>query len=158
MSPETRRGPREPVALGRVVPLDDRLAPSVAVALSYNHLVLFDTASPGTASPPVAVSGLGPRENLVGIDIRPQNGVLYGLTADGAGAVRLYAVDLRTAVATPLTPAPARFDDGAGGPVPVAGTRFGVGFDPTADRLRVVTDAGFNFRLDPNTGGLVDGD
>jgi Domain of unknown function (DUF4394) len=35
---------------------------------------------------------------------------------------------------------------------------FGFDFNPIADRIRVTTDTGLNFRINPNNGAPVDGD
>nr|WP_254721901.1 DUF4394 domain-containing protein [Kovacikia minuta] len=35
---------------------------------------------------------------------------------------------------------------------------FGVDFNPTVDRIRVVSDAGQNLRINPDTGAIVDAD
>ena len=61
-------------------------------------------------------------------------------------------IEPRTGIATPLTGFPVQFTDATATPVPIIGTDFGFDFDPTADRIRVVTDGGFNFRMAPNTG------
>jgi len=131
--------------------------PSAAFALVGGDLVGFDTSNPATAASPLAVSGIAVGEQLVAIDIRPQNGILYGLTSNNSGAVRLYAISGRTGVATPLTSTPVQFDDGLN-PVPITGASFDIDFNPALDRLRVVTDGGFNFRINPNTGTIIDGD
>jgi hypothetical protein len=125
------------------------------VTLSNNNLVAFDTSNPDNPGAAIAITGLGAGETLVGTDVRPQNGKLYGLTSNGS-AVRLYVISPQTGVATALTPAPVQFDDGAGNAVPITGTNFGLDFNPTVDRLRVVTDSGRNFRINPNTGTLID--
>ncbi len=142
--------------------LEGRDVPATAFSLlPPNSLVAFDTANPAAANAPIAITGLGTGENLVGIDFRPQNGQLYGLATDGAGSVRLYAISQRTGTATPLTAAPVQFSTVAAGvttPTPITGVNFGFDFNPTVDRIRVVTDDGFNFRLNPNTGALVDND
>ncbi len=140
-----------------VTPLEDRTTPTAAFALSNNTLFAFDTATPATVGTGVPVTGLGTGENLVGIDIRPQNGQLYGLTSNGTGAVRLYAISPTTGLAVGLSAGTVQFDDGGGNPVAIAGTNFGFDFNPTVDRIRVVTDAGVDFRMNPNTGGIVDG-
>ncbi|QEL15062.1 DUF4394 domain-containing protein [Limnoglobus roseus] len=141
----------------QVTPLEDRTTPTAAYALSGSTLFSFDTATPTVLAPGVAVTGLGAGENLVGIDIRPQNGQLYGLTSNGAGAVRLYAISPTTGAAVALSATPVQFDDGGGNPIAITGTNFGFDFNPTVDRIRVVTDTGVNFRINPNTGGIVDG-
>ncbi|MCU0870604.1 MAG: DUF4394 domain-containing protein, partial [Burkholderiales bacterium] len=42
-------------------------------------------------------------------------------------------------------------------PLPVFAASFDMDFNPTVDRLRVVASSGLNFRMNPNTGALVDG-
>jgi hypothetical protein len=133
-------------------------APNLYILTSNNSIVMVDAAAPSLPATPMAVSGLGSGQTLVAIDVRPLNGRLYGLAADGA-AIQLYHIDLGsgTAVATPLSPAPVQFDDGTN-PVPISSGSFDIDFNPTVDRLRVVTSSGLNFRMNPNTGTLVDGD
>ena len=126
-----------------------------AYVLNNNALITFDVTNPDNPNPAVPISGIGTGETLVGIDIRPQTGRLYGLTTSAAG-VRLYVISTQSGIATPLTAAPVQFDDG-NSPVSIQGTNFGFDFNPTVDRIRVVTDSGQNFRLNPNTGSLVDG-
>lgn len=128
----------------------------IAYILRDHNLIQFDISNPNQLNSPVPVTGLGPGETLVGIDVRPQTGKLYGLTRSGGG-VRLYVISPQTGVAVPLTPTPVQFDDGQGNPVAVEGTRFEFDFNPTVDRIRVVTNAGQNFRLNPNTGQIIDG-
>ena len=42
--------------------------------------------------------------------------------------------------------------------LPEGATEWGFDFNPTVDRIRVVNDAGFNLRLHPDTGVIVDSD
>jgi hypothetical protein len=149
--PKTRRTAARP----QLVALEDRVNPAPAFVLSNNTLIPIETEFPTVPRPAVAVTGLGTGESLVGIDFRPQNGQLYGLTTNGADAFRLYAISHRTGAATPLTAAPVTFTStGTTG----AAKTFGFDFNPTVDRIRVVSDTGLNFRMNPNTGQLVDGD
>jgi hypothetical protein len=154
--------------------LEDRTTPALAFALSgatpgAGALLAIDTANPAvTAS--TAITGVSATDTLVGIDFRPQNGLLYGLGVNaatgstGLGTATLYAISTRTGVATAVggvgsialqsgattTPTPLPLPDPA-----VAG--YGFDFNPTVDRIRVVA-GGLNFRVDPNTGLAVDGD
>jgi len=85
------------------------------------------------------VSGLAGDARLVGIDYRVQNGKLYGV-GDAGG---IYTVSTRTAQATKVSQLT----------VALRGTAFGVDFNPAANRLRVISDAGQNLRHnidDPN--------
>jgi hypothetical protein len=127
---------------------------SVSYALRNNTLIAFDTSNPDLTQSPLAITGLTSGQTLVGIDFRPQNGKLYGLARDGAGNVQLYVISTQTGVATAVGTATTFTSNGS--PVPITGTNFGFDFNPTVDRIRVVTDGGFNFRINPNTGELVD--
>ncbi len=112
------------------------------VALRGNELIRFHSATPGTILGTATISGLAFGEQLVGIDVRPADGQLYGVST----ASRLYLLNAITGAATPIGPA---FS------TPLSGTRFGVDFNPTVDRLRIVSDAEQNFRVNPNTGVAV---
>jgi hypothetical protein len=132
---------------------------SDAWVLTNNSLVLIDTANPSAAGTPVVITGLSAGDTLVGIDFRPINGYLYGLGYNnGAGTVQLYNISFRTGVATPIGVSGTFVAADGTTPVPIAGTGFGIDFNPVVDRLRVVNDAGQNFRMNPNTGAFVDGD
>lgn len=106
-----------------------------------NYLLFFDHATPGTVSRSIQVTGLG-GANLVGIDYRPATGGLYGLGNNS----RLYLINPTTGVATAV---------GSAGAFTLTGTRFGFNFNPTVDRIRVVSDADQNLRLNPNDGALA---
>src|SRR5687768_8911000 len=67
--------------------------------LSNNTLLSFDSANPAAVSS-IAVSGLG-GESLIGLDLRPSNGMLYGL---GSG-LHIYTIDSASGTATRLNPA-----------------------------------------------------
>lgn len=118
------------------------------------------------ASDPAAERGLGTvtgleDEVLVGIDVRgpfvaegvsngvPPEGVLYGLGSSGGVYTIEYGdADTSTAVATQQ----ARLDQ------TLSGTSFDIDFNPTVDRLRVVSDTGQNLRANVDTGAtIVDG-
>ena len=93
-----------------------------------NSLVRFDTATPGTINSSVAITGLSPGAALRGIDYRPANGHLYGVSSDS----RLYTIDTASGVATVF---------GAPGAFTLNGTSFGFDFNPVPDRIRVTSDA-----------------
>ncbi len=85
--------------------------------------------------------------------------MLYGLTTTGS-AVTLYAISHRTGVATPVGAGRQQFSALMGPKfvdIPVPGANFGFDFDPVADTIRVSTEGGLSFRIDPNTGAIIDG-
>jgi Domain of unknown function (DUF4394) len=108
-----------------------------------NRLVSFASDSPGSIRSSAPISGLLESENILGIDVRPANGRLYGL----GSANLLYEIDTGTGRARPLGPL---FE------VPIRGSSYGFDFDPAADRVRVVSDSELNMRLNPDDGLVVD--
>jgi hypothetical protein len=124
-------------------------------------VISFNTADPVNSASLATITGVATGQTLVSIDRRPQNGSLYGLGYNATtGDVQLYKLSLPSNLAAPLGTVSPFFVDGAGDPVRVgvdALTSIGMDFNPTVDRVRVVTDNGQNFRLNPNTGAFVDG-
>ncbi len=130
----------------------------IAYILSNNAITPFDTSNPASLGTALTITGLAAGDSLVGIDFRPQNGRLYGLGFNtGAGTAQLYAISIQTGVATAVG-AVGAFSTAAGAALAIAGPNFGIDFNPTVDRLRIVTSAGQNFRLNPNNGAAIDGD
>ncbi len=106
------------------------------------RLVSFRARSPELTRDRGFVTGLtGADTALVGIDFRVQDGKLYGV-GNGGG---VYTIDPKTAEAT-LSSALT---------VPLAGTVFGVDFNPAADRLRIISDTGQNLAHNVNLGGVT---
>ncbi len=110
-----------------------------------NRLIAINGDRPGVALSDRALGGLQPGERILGIDWRVARGQLFALGSSGI----LYRVDTATAMASQVGPVI---------PVPMRGSEFGFDFNPTADRIRVVSDAGLNMRLHPDNGAVVDGD
>jgi hypothetical protein len=107
-----------------------------------NRLYRFDRLGAGRRELSVVISGLADGDRLVGMDTRPANGQLYAVGRSG----RLYVLDPGTGAATQVGPV---FSTA------LSGDRFGVDFNPTVDRLRIVSDAGQNLRVDPTTGAVA---
>ena len=107
------------------------------------NLISFNAATPGIIISSVAISGLQAGEVIHGIDFRPATGQLYALGSTS----RLYRINLMTGAATAL---------GAGPFTPALnGTAFGFDFNPTVDRIRIVSDAEQNLRAHPDTGAIA---
>jgi hypothetical protein len=83
--------------------------------------------------------------NVVGIDVRPADGMLYAVTADGG----IYTLDAKSGAATMKSKLSETLK---------AGTKVTVDFNPVADRLRVITSDGINLRVNVDDGkATVDG-
>ncbi|NAZ83011.1 DUF4394 domain-containing protein [Kineococcus sp. R8] len=105
------------------------------------ELVTFSTRDPRRSGPVGTVTGLQQDTRLVGIDVRVQDGKLYGVGERGG----IYVLDTTTAKATfvqRLT-------------IALEGTNFGVDFNPAANALRVVSDTGQNLRQPLATAGAA---
>jgi hypothetical protein len=105
-------------------------------------LVMFPSDDP-TAVTKVKIKGLQKKEKILGIDLRPFNGQLYALGSTS----RLYTINWETGQATevgsgPFTPA-------------LEGTSFAFDFNPTVDRIRIMSNSGQNLRAHPDTGAIV---
>ena len=128
---------------------------------SNNMLVTFSTVDPQFSVSTTAITGIMAGQTLSSIDRRPQNGLLYGLGYNpSTGEVQLYNISIRSGIATPIGTTGSFTSDGVT-PVRVgidALTKIGMDFNPTVDRVRVVTSNGQNFRINPNTGSFIDGD
>ena len=107
-----------------------------------NELVAFNAKSPATFSSKIAVSGLGTGEKLLSIDFRPATGELYAVS----DASKFYVINTQTAAARSI--------GGAFTPA-ISGAIASIDFNPTVDRIRLVTNTGQNLRLNPETGAVA---
>ena len=105
-----------------------------------NDLISFDSANPTDLLSASAITGLG-GQDLLGIDFRPANGVLYGVGNFGG----VFRIDPATGVAVQASALN----------VPLSGSRFGLDFNPIPDRLRIVSDTGQNLRVNVDTGAVT---
>lgn len=117
-----------------------------------NQLVTFDSASPTLAGPLVTITGLADNERILGIDRRPTTGLLYGI----GSASNLYTLDATTGQATLVAALMADPSDATLPFAGLAGTSYGVDFNPVPDlgmtlpSLRVTSNAGENLRINVN--------
>ncbi|MDX1946758.1 MAG: DUF4394 domain-containing protein, partial [Pirellulaceae bacterium] len=119
-----------------------------------NALVRFIASTTTTLLANTPITGLQAGETLVGIDYRPATGQLYGMGVTGGNTGRLYVIDVGTGAAVQVG-APFALPQSAG---VAAGGVYGFDFNPTVDRIRVVSSLGDNFRLNPDTGAIAGAD
>ena len=122
-------------------------AETVFAVTEKHELIRFNSERPGQVLDRRALTGLASNEQLVAMDFRVARGVLYALADSG----RLYTVDTQGARLIAVAPA-------APQAWPVVGQITGLDFNPTVDRIRVVTSSGQNMRLHPDTNAVVDAD
>lgn len=111
---------------------------------SSNELARIDTGNIAGATR-TAITGLAAGDRFVGIDTRPSNGLIYGLSLSN----KIYTVDERSGVASFVADLSAPVINGALG--------WGLDFNPVADfagatSFRVVNSAGNNYAINANTG------
>jgi hypothetical protein len=115
-----------------------------------NKVVSFNRAAPSKLCTSVAISGLGGGEQVLGADVRPADGQLYALTSLN----KLYTVALATGAATAKSTLTADAADASDAFTALSGSDFGIGFNPVADRLRVL-GGGQNLRVNVDTGATT---
>ncbi|MFG1289250.1 DUF4394 domain-containing protein [Xanthobacter versatilis] len=114
-------------------------AQSVVALMDGNRIAVVD-AKALKAAAPMKVSGVSGK--LLGIDVRPADGKLYGLFEDGTVATIDPVSGTATVKAKLETMLP-------------SGTAATVDFNPVADRLRVIGTDGTNLRANVDDGKVV---
>jgi hypothetical protein len=88
--------------------------------------------------------GLQPGEVLLGIDVRPRTGTVYGVSSQG----RIY--DIAPEIGVAFEGPQLTLADGS--PLIPVGSAFGIDFNPVPDLLRLVSDTGSNLRINVESG------
>ena len=114
-------------------------------------LVSFDSATPANSTVLGALSGVVAGQAVRAIDFRPATGTLYALSSSTAPGVdraaQLYTVNLTSGALTTV---------GSGFTLLGANSSVvSIDFNPTVDRLRVVSGGNGNYRVNPNDGSLA---
>jgi uncharacterized protein DUF4394/Calx-beta domain-containing protein len=141
-------------------------AERIAAINTSNNLVLFDTSDPASILATTAITGVsgippdpgaGITAHVSAIGFRPSNGHLYALidtttcipalcpgTLPPTTSDNLYTLDLATGAATSVGALTSL----------VGNVETALGFNPNADRIRVVNVSDANIRLNPDTAAL----
>jgi hypothetical protein len=106
------------------------------IALGGTRMLAFNTSTPDRNDWVKVINGLVGDTYVVGIDMRPQDKKLYAVGNAGG----IYVIGIPTAAVTKVSQLQ----------VALYGTKFGVDFNPAADRLRVFSDNGQNLRHNLN--------
>lgn len=122
------------------------LAEAVYGVTEAGFLVNWESATPGTILSGVPLQGLQSNEQIVGIDFRPTTGELFGLGSFS----RVYTINPASGQASPVS--------GVAFSPALNGASFGFDFNPTVDRIRMVSDADQNQRANPITGMIAAAD
>ncbi|MES2809413.1 MAG: DUF4394 domain-containing protein [Bacteroidota bacterium] len=130
---------------GNIIGLAIPTEPVAYAISSTNEFVVFNPIT--GASVAKAISGLQPNETILGLDFRPATGQLYGLGSTS----RIYVFNTSSGAAVAAGIAPFA--------TLLAGTDFGFDFNPTVDRIRIISNTGQSLRVVPTDGTVaaVDG-
>jgi hypothetical protein len=111
-----------------------------------NRLLVFysDSSSPIAER---AITGLAAGETIAGLDFRPSTGELYG-AAKSANGIRFVKIDVVTGAVTIINAQP----------LVIPGIAIGFSFEPSGDRIRLVSSADVNLRINPTTGQVANTD
>ncbi|MEE1609724.1 DUF4394 domain-containing protein [Microvirga sp. CF3016] len=114
-------------------------AQSVAALVGDDTIAIVDVAGK-KVDRSIKISGLS--GTLIGIDVRPADGMLYGVVADGT----VVTVDPATGKATMKSKLDTMLSPG---------TMATVDFNPVADRLRIIGSDGMNLRANVEDGKVT---
>ena len=140
-----------PVAATKALGLTDQRASTGGPNPGTTSLVAFDIATPNNVVTTRITGAFQANEWIYGIDFRPSNGSLWGLSNRG----RLFTIDPGTAVAT-FQRALIADINAPGFTALDPSTSVSVDFNPAADRMRVVTFVGQNLRINVDTGATIE--
>jgi hypothetical protein len=114
-------------------------AANLAVLTGERDLAMLDTSGLKVGA---AKTITGIQSPLAGIDVRPADGLLYGVTVDG----QIVTIDVKTGVATPKVKLDTMIK---------AGTAVTVDFNPVADRMRIIGADGTSLRANVDDGKVI---
>ncbi|HUR29867.1 MAG TPA: DUF4394 domain-containing protein [Saprospiraceae bacterium] len=124
--------------------------PSVGFyALSTSNMIYtYRSGPPATIISKAQVTGLGDGEVLLAIDVRPATRVLYGVT----NMNNIYSIRVSSGLASATKVSQVPFKPG------IQGTTIGFDFNPTTDKISLITNANQNLKIDPVTGQVLSSD
>lgn len=120
--------------------------PPVAYGIDESNVLhIFDPSKPQMTITK-NISGVAAGETIHGLDFRPATGELYAFTTDMNGMGKLYKINTSSGAAAAV---------GTGFAVGTQSTSWGFDFNPTVDRIRLISNTGLNLRLNPNDGTIA---
>lgn len=108
-----------------------------------NQVMKFSLRPAYSMQATVPIQGMRAGESLVAIDTRPATRSLYGVSSMS----RIYLIDPASGLTKPLSQA--NFSPA------IDGATVGFDFNPTTDRITLVTDKGQTLSIHPSTGQVV---
>jgi len=114
-------------------------APALVALTERGTLLVFPADHPEAAT---RISVHGVAGTLIGIDLRPADQKLYGVSTTN----EIYRIDAKSGEATRVSSLTVPFDGGA---------RSGIDFNPQSDRLKLVSAEGQNLRVNVEIGAAA---
>jgi Domain of unknown function (DUF4394)/PEP-CTERM motif len=120
-----------------LAPISIASAEQIAGLTFDGKIVTFDSSTPMTIASAFSITGLTAGDTLIGIDLRPANALIYGVSQTG----RVYTLTT-SGVASLISTLSI---------VPTGG-KFGFDFNPMADRLRIISETDQNLAANVTDG------
>lgn len=115
--------------------------------LSNNILYSIDPVSPSRILDQIGISNIISGQELIGMDYRPSNGLLYALGYNNSTkTARLYTINTQSGKASAIIGSNISID---------LQTPVAFDFNPTSERIRLIDAKQQSFILDPNNGGIA---
>ncbi len=111
--------------------------PNAFAITGTNQLLSFNIAVPEVILSRTPITGLVFGETVLAIDFRPANGQLYGFTSYN----RLVTINTTSGAINVIASIPG-----------LVGDEYGIDFNPTNDRLRIVNNRDQNYSINPDDG------
>lgn len=137
------------VVIDRTVPATYSGQLVYGLTATNRNLIKFSTGNPELIRALLPISGITSGQVIVGMDVRPATLGLYALGYNSATReYQVYEINTATGVATAVNVTPGSINLGSG-------EKISFDFNPTVDRIRVVSTNDSNFRLNPLTGAIA---
>jgi hypothetical protein len=120
--------------------------------LEFARSVAAVTKSSGSTT---AVGALDADENILDIDYRNAEGVLYGLSRKGNNEAWIIRIEPRSGAMTRVVKLSPDSTDSTAPYTGLASGDFSIDFNPAVDRLRIIGQDGTNLRVDALTGEVI---
>jgi hypothetical protein len=136
------------VVIDRTVPATYSGQLVYGLTTNNRKLIKFSTGNPELIRELLPISGVTAGQVIVGMDVRPADLGLYALGYNSMSReYQVYQINTSNGVATAVNTTPGMINLGTG-------EKISFDFNPTVDRIRVVSTNDSNYRINPATGAI----
>jgi len=137
------------VVIDRTVPATYSGQLVYGLTTNNRNLIKFSTGNPELIRELLPISGVTAGQVIVGMDVRPADLGLYALGYNSMNRdYQVYQINTSNGVATAVNATPGMINLGTG-------EKISFDFNPTVDRIRVISTNDSNYRINPATGAIA---